>query len=534
MSEINTNRKGPHVAAQVTAAWADFELAARSGHLAGALSAQDRAYFDAMGEMQTVRNFVGSPEHILGSPATKHGEIAEQVHVGVRRAADALHGRPFGAEIENIPRTGPIDYRIDGVDVQSKYINGLRNTLDHIKGHADKYPEFSEGGGQYHIPKDQNQQLKQLRQSGSIEDHSPKSAETIQSKLDDLHETTGRCSEELISPGEGTYAEVQQGRVNDTIRNREEGLSDKNEELKQAARTDNGPSLGGLGQAAALGAGAGAGVRFGQGIWVKYREGKNPFKGDFSSTDWKDIGVETGKGAGTGAVAGGAMYALTNSSDLAAPFAGALVSSLMGVGGLLQKHHSGEINADEFVELSQIIAADAAVIGLASMAGQALIPIPVLGAFLGSLTGRVVTSAIKGSLGTSEKELLARLEAYEKKALQQLDEKELADFNRLATFFETLESLATIAFDEKTNTELRLETSVQIAETVGVTASDILRSTTELDILMNVETQMILDGPELTQSTGYFDRMVRSQMCLFACMRVHLCVVFVCKCVVGV
>ena len=51
--------------------------------------------------------------------------------------------------------------------------------------------------------------------------------------------------------------------------------------------------------------------------------------------------------------------------------------------------------------------------------------------------------------------------------------------------------------------------------------------------IWNVETQTFLDGPELTQYPGYFDRMVRSQMCLFACIRGHLCVVSVCKCVVG-
>ena len=58
---------------------------------------------DAMREMQVVRDFVGSPDSIIGNPATKHGEIAEQVHVGVRRAVDALYSRAPTATFDGVP-----------------------------------------------------------------------------------------------------------------------------------------------------------------------------------------------------------------------------------------------------------------------------------------------------------------------------------------------------------------------------------------------------------------------------------------------
>ena len=89
-----------------------------------------------MREMQAVRDFVGSPENILGSTDTKHGEIAEQVHVGVRRALDVLYGRVPAATFDGVPRTGPVDYRVDSVEIQSKYYNGLRNTLEGVSRHS--------------------------------------------------------------------------------------------------------------------------------------------------------------------------------------------------------------------------------------------------------------------------------------------------------------------------------------------------------------------------------------------------------------
>ena len=109
-------------------------------------------FLGAMRELQAVRDFVGSPENILGRAATKHGEIAERVHVGVSRAWDVLHRRAPIATTDGVPRTGPVDYRVDGVDIQSKYYNGLRNTLDGVASHAEKYPGFPDGPGRYHIP----------------------------------------------------------------------------------------------------------------------------------------------------------------------------------------------------------------------------------------------------------------------------------------------------------------------------------------------------------------------------------------------
>ncbi len=481
MTRPNPSRLDPHIAAQVTAAWASAAAANSANELSSTLSAQDLAFSAAMRETQAVRDFVGSPGSILGSAATKHGEIAEQVTVGFTRASDFLHGRAASATFEGVGRFAPTDYRVGGVDIQSKYYNGIRDTLGGALDHANKHPDFS---GRYHIPKDQFEQLDQLRQTGQIDGLSEKSANAVRSQFDTLQHQTGRSADDLIAPGEGRYDEVRQGRVHDTIRNREEKLAQENEDLKRAARADNAPSLSGLGKAAGLGAAVGGGVALAQAIWSKREEGKNLFRGDYTAQDWRDIGLTTAKVAGGGAVAGGAVYLVTNSTALAAPFAGSLVSGLMGVGELLRQYHAGAIDGDQFAEMSHIVAADAAIVGLASMAGQAVIPIPILGALVGALAGPLVASAIKAGLGKSESELIARLADYEKRALRQLDAEYRALIQRLDAYFGNLERLTEVAFDHTVNTKLRLSASVEFAEAVGVADNLIIRDTNGLDKFM--------------------------------------------------
>ena len=474
------DRAGTHISAQVAAVWSALDVELRAGELAAALRGQDRAFLGAIRELHVVRDFVGSPENILGRTDTKHGEIAEQIHVGVTRARDVLYGRAPSATFDGVPRTGPVDYRVDGVDIQSKYYNGLRNTLKGVASHVEKYPKFSRGHGRYHIPRDQHQQLEKLCQAGSINGLSDRSAAAIQRRVKDLERATGRSATDLISPGEASYPKVQRGRVHDTLQDRESRLARENEGLLRAARDEHGPSRAGLGTAAAFGATAGGGVALAQAIWVKCREGRNPFRGQFSMQDWWDVGVVTAQGAGGGAVAGSAVYVLTNSTALVAPFAGSLVSALMGIGALLRDHHAGTINGDQFVEMSHIVAVDAAVAGLAVAAGQTLVPIPMLGVLLGSLAGKLVGSALKEGLGESASALAARIAEYEQNALEQLDEEYRVLVQRLDVWFGRLERLAATAFDVESNSAL-LTASVRAAEVVGVPEESILRTTGEVD-----------------------------------------------------
>ena len=483
MSTPDPDQTGPHVAAQVASSWAAQDLAARGAARSAALSNQETAFREAQEALQVVKDFIGAPEHILGSPDTKHGEIAEQVHVGVRRASDLLHQRMPEATLAGVGRLDAVDY-VDGVAIQSKYYNGLRNTLDGIVAHMEQYKDFATGTGRYHIPRDQFAQLGQLREAGTIEGLSDRGVARIQRQIESLVAESGRSLDELIESGEATYAEVQQGRVHDTIEHRERGLAETNEDLKDQVRAEHRPTLAGAATAAAVGAAAGGGVSFAQAVWDKYKDGKKPFHGDFSVEDWKEIGVTTVKGAGGGAVAGGALYLLTNVTELSAPFAGALVSALMGVGRLVGHYCAEKIDGTQFVNLSLLVASDAAIVGMASMAGQTLIPMPMLGAFIGSIAGKLVASAIRKGFDDIDPQLAERVDAYEAQAIAKLDDALQTELERLDSWFGSLADLARIAFDEATNSELRLAASARFAQAVGLPNHQILRSTSDIDEFM--------------------------------------------------
>ena len=122
-------------------------------------------------------------------------------------------------------------------------------------------------------------------------------------------------------------------------------------------------------------------------------------------------------------------------------------------------------------------------VGLAAAAGQTLLPVPMLGAVLGSLTGKLVASALKEGLREPSSALIERLAEDERRALEQLDQEYCALVQRLGASFDELERLAAAAFDSENNTAL-LKASVEFAEAVGVPEENILRTTADVDDLM--------------------------------------------------
>lgn len=94
--------------------------------------------------VDNVRNFVGGPEHILGSAITKHGEIAEKVDVNFHNADRIMHNKKPNATDtpDKVGRTAPVDYYVNDIMVQSKYINGSNNSLSHVIEHMKKYENY--------------------------------------------------------------------------------------------------------------------------------------------------------------------------------------------------------------------------------------------------------------------------------------------------------------------------------------------------------------------------------------------------------
>ena len=441
------------------------------------LHIQDASFSKALEQIDNVRQFVGTPEHILGSQTTKHGEIAEHVEVGVRRARQALEGKGITATFDGVGRTAPEDYLINGIAVQSKFINGTNNNLSSVLKHMDKYSNFGRDGSFYHIPKDEFEIIQKINANESVIGLKLNTINAIREKISRIEEKTGQPFTEVVKPGVSNYAEVQQGKVHQTLDTHEEKLSNQNKIKREEIIQDHKPSIAEGAKVAVVAGSVGAAISLTAALYKKNKEGKKFYNGDFTKNDWKDVGIETAKGGAIGAVSSVAIYGLTNYASLSAPFAGAFVSATKGMGSLISDFNKGLINQEEFMELGMVVCSGAAIVGIATAIGQTAIPIPVLGAVIGSVAGSILIN----TLDTGNKKTAHQIRKEMNDYLNKFDGVYKKLVLEITAEFEKLGELTKIAFDLETNKSL-LNSSIELANAYGVEKSKIIDSTTKLDL----------------------------------------------------
>lgn len=347
--------------------------------------------------VDNVRNFVGSTEHILGNPATKHGEIAEKVDVNFHNADQIMRNRrPDASDARNVVgRTAPQDYYVNGVAVQSKYCNGANNSLHDVLEHLENYKSinFGQDGSYYVIPKDQYELIQRVLDNDT-EGISAKTVEAISKKLKAIEALSGgRKFGDIIRSGNVDYAAVQKGKImetldkksdqlNQTADNQKQRADERSDKKREQAQQEAAPSLQKAGKAAAEAAFISGGFQLAVGIYSKCKEGKKI--NEFTVDDWKDIGIDTAKAAAEGGISGFAIYSITNFTSISAGPAAAGVSLAFSVSELAYRKSTGAISDEEFKESCQMAALNAAVSAVGAAIGQELIPIPLLGAWIGS------------------------------------------------------------------------------------------------------------------------------------------------------
>jgi len=453
-------------------------------HFKAALERQDSAFTKAIEQIDKVRDFIGTPEHILGNNQTKHGEIAEQVEVGIRNARDYLRQQIPRATFDGVGRTAPEDYLIDGVQVQSKFINGINKNLDHVIEHMRKYEDFGRDHSYYHIPKDYHETIKKVLSGESIEGLTDRTVRKIQQNVQEIEQLSGKSFDNVIKPSNSQYSEVQQGKIHDTLDSHEQELSGENNRIKENIRTDAQPNLGAMAQVAAKGALIGGGIRLAFKLYEKSKQGKNPFRGDYTIEDWQELGIDTAKGAAVGGISAAAIYALTNYASLSAPFAASFVSAGQSIASLVNSFNIGEISFDQFTEMSQLVCMESAAAALASAFGQAVIPVPILGAVLGTITGRMVIDFSKKYFAQATECLQHRMEEYYNQCLAKIEQTYQAVVARIIAEYEKLEDLTKAAFDISKNVALRLQASIELAEAYEVSDVKIIHNINQLDAFM--------------------------------------------------
>lgn len=459
-----------------------------------ALNSQNIAFIKSLEQVNKVRDFLGKPEHILGSPKTKHGEIAEVIEVHIRNARSLLESKPPQATFDGVGRTAPADYLINGTEVQSKFWHGYnRGSLDGIIEHMEKYSNFGRDGSYYHVPKDQYEIFIKIINGDNVEGLADKTIKNVLGRIQTIENNSGRNFTEVVKPSISEYGEVQKGVVFQTVDGYEEELTIRNDEINQGIRQKadeekqysietHQPSIGEALKVGASGAVIAGTFQVGLCVYKKHKEGKKLI--EYNTEDWKDIGIDFSKGATQGGISGIAIYGITNYTNMAAPMASAFVSTAWGVAELGKKYKSGDISKDEFFEQGQILCFDSAAVALGATIGQTIIPIPIVGALIGTFASKNLLSIWKNVLGEETRELKKILDREYDEALYNIEIKNKIVIQQILAEYDQLGQITNMAFCFESNSIFRLNASVSLALEYKVKKDKILKSTSDVDEFM--------------------------------------------------
>lgn len=467
---------------QAIASWIDSLNQFRLDELVSNLFTQDVNLEGALVELQKLKDFVATPEGILGSMKSKHGEIAEHVQVNISNARRLIEGLSSEFTFENVGRIAPEDYLFNGIKVQSKYLNNLVNTLtsnNGILGHISKYPDFLKEGNIYHIPLDQYDHMQNLLSMNKEEiNKAPREVRRTVLKLREFQKETGiDLQGDSIQPAIGKYKEVQLGTVNKTIENEETSIIDKDQDRRNEAYQKSKPSLQEGVRVTATSAAIEGGMAFCLGVSTKLKSGKK--LPEFTRDDWKDIGFDTAIESGKGAIRGASIYTLTNFTATPAAVASAFVTASFGVVAQAQLLQEKKINQEDFIVNCEVICLDVSVSAISSLMGQVVIPIPVLGAIIGNTAGMFMYEIAKNKLSNNEQALIESYNSRIYELSDQLDEKYRELMNLLNDEFAKFKTVLDLALDQDVN--IAFSGSIALAQYVGCDSEKILWNKQDVD-----------------------------------------------------
>ena len=467
---------------QAVAAWINYLNQDRLDSLFKALNAQDTNLEKAIGTIDATFNTIKNDIIIRNRGGFKgmHGFIAEIAECGIGNARQEILGK--APQYVWINDNGPADLARDGILIQQKFVNfGNHLSLQAIKQHFDAYPQFLSQGGKYQIPEDHYNKICYLlsipkesanKMPTSSGGFSLKQWQEVQDFFN-----SGDIKLSDIEPSKLNYSEVQIGRIEQTLNNEIASLKDADKGIRQKAYERSQPTIKEGATVAAASAVIEGGFTFCTAIVRRIKACKH-IK-DFSKEDWADILKESGISSIKGGIRGASIYALTNYTATPAAVANALVTASFGVAQQTYLLNTGAISYDDYILNSEVLCLDVSVSALSTFVGQAIIPVPVLGAVIGNTVGMFIYQTAKENLKKKERMILERY-------LQELDEldnnldlryrtiaRELDDAVKM--FCTLLEEAFAVDYGQA------LDGSVKLALCMGVSEKVLLKNPAEVD-----------------------------------------------------
>ncbi|GHS94379.1 hypothetical protein AGMMS50276_06910 [Synergistales bacterium] len=461
---------------QAAAAWIDRLNQLRLNELLSKLASQDVNLKGALEELNKLKFSVFNEvvSRNRGGAKGMHGFIAERAQVAIENARKLIVGaKPEYFLIDN---NGPVDYLRGSTEIQQKFVQNNLG-LSAIKEHLEKYPQFLKNGGIYQIPKDYYDRLQEMlkispEQAGKLRN----TDYTLWKNAQEFFKQTG-IDPNQIEPTVVDYSDVQQGAYEKTIDNEKSSIKEKDQGRRNEAHQQSKPTLHEGLKVTAVSAAIEGGMSLCLGVAKKLRSGKK--LNEFTGQDWKEVGLDTAIGTGKGAIRGASIYGLANFTATPAAVASALVTASFGVAAQANMLRQGKITSEEFIENSEVVCLDVTISAISSVIGQALIPIPMLGAVIGNAVGMFMYGIAKDNLSKQEQALIANFN----NSIQALNERLDAHYRELIEIlkreFAKFKSVAELAFD--LNVNIAFAGSVTLAEHVGCADEKILKDKKAVD-----------------------------------------------------
>ncbi|WP_461170843.1 hypothetical protein [Arthrobacter sp. Z1-15] len=462
---------------QAVASWVNYLNQVRIDQLLSSFRQQDANLLNALTSVNEAVRTIGLEVVATnrGGQHGMHGFIAELAEVGIGNARKQI----FGDEpvYQWVNDNGPVDLIRGGIDIQQKFVAaGGRFSLGAIAEHLQKYPDYVKNGGKYQIPRDHFEVIQKLHsmppeEAGKLSRSGGGPSFTDWQRIEAFLKQRS-IGLESLEPSTLEYRQVQRDIYESTMATEKDRLRITDQGLRDNAYRESRPSLQQGVSATVTAAAFEGGTAFVLAVVTKKREGKR--LKEFTQEDWLGIAGETGLSLSKGGIRGSSGYVMTNFTATSAAVASSMVSAAFGIAEQANELRRGQIDESEFIENSELLSLAAAVSALSSYIGQALIPVPVIGAVIGNTVGTMMYRAVASSLSKREAELIERyldeqrvldgqLTAEQQELIQKLDE-------GMSDYLGLLER----AFSP--NMQIALLGSAVLARELGVPTGDILDS----------------------------------------------------------
>ncbi|HBN85679.1 MAG TPA: hypothetical protein DDZ89_17755 [Clostridiales bacterium] len=475
---------------QAVASWINYLNQTRLDELLGTLSSQNMNLDKAQGTIDESFSVISKNiiERNRGGSKGMHGFIAEVAECGIGNARREIQGKlPNYIWIND---NGPADLMRDGIFIQQKFANaGNHLSLQAMKQHLSSYPKFLRQGGKYQIPKDHYNQIMYLL-SVTKEKANKMPTQTGEFSLKQWQEIqdffrNGDIRITDIEPSKLTYQSVQAENIESTLKIEKNSLKETDQKIRDDAYRKSKPTLQEGMKATVVSAAIEGGTSFCFSIIKKRKSGKR-IK-NFTKEDWSEIFLESGVSFAKGEIRGISIYTLTNYTATSASVASSLVTASFGIAEQAFLYRNKRITEEQFIINSEILCLDASVSALSSFIGQALIPVPVLGAVIGNTVGTLLYQIAKDNLSKKEQKLINE---YLKSLVEldiQLDMKYRECIRKLNIDLKRYYELLERAFSPDCRSAFT--GSIMLAQHIGVPSEEILKSTEEIDAYFTERTR---------------------------------------------